>query len=109
MYATCPQCGQTYDLGARVAGKIVSFFVVASTTGAVAVHQKAGQRRSRRGSANVATTLLLGTGASVLATLLGHLIDRYILPECPTCRVVLQAADDVLAAYSTAASPQEGA
>jgi hypothetical protein len=71
MIANCPQCNQHFDLGERVGMKVGGTLLGAALGGS---------------SRNVWVAL----AGAALGAWLGHELDKTILPECPSCRVVLQ-------------------
>jgi hypothetical protein len=74
----CPQCAQQFEIGARVGAKI----------GGAALGAYVGNR---------ATEHWLGVLAgAVIGGVVGHVIDRTVLPTCPTCRVALEVLATVI-------------
>jgi hypothetical protein len=72
MIAKCTSCGHTKDLGARVGFKL----------GLSAAGLVFGASAAKHPAAAV--------GLGVLGGLIGHALDTNILPNCPSCGVVLQ-------------------
>ncbi len=72
MKACCPKCNTTHDVGAAIGGKVVASLVA----GAI------GHATTRSPWVTVLTALV---GFKI-----GELIDREVIPRCPTCGVALQ-------------------
>jgi len=74
----CPNCGTHHQVGAQIAGKVISGLVVSTLTGAATRSWQA--------------TLCLG----LLAVAAGHLYDEYVGPSCPECNQLLVAVAPLL-------------